>query len=690
MPNIPDPLRAAGRGPRKALPSTGGHLVAQGVQQAANALGQIGSQQQQIEIDKATRLNAIQDKTKVLDQQTKWGEFELETLDTVIKREDFADLSPEALGEEYDKLYGDYIDTQIKERGFAETEMGQANSKLYREELEAKKAMALKRIEIEHERAIGVKADTVIQAQNNRLSNALTNDPTMLIEIFEVSQDNYNEVGSVTGKAAADQSAAGARGLFIRTAAQAYIDRKDWRAVDQLLDGIDPATGNEIDTTGLLTVEQTESIRGVKERAIKQDLEWAYQDLKRSVDLGQAGHSKIEEWRDNGLLTPSQWGALTSIADKRTIEQSEKQDRLAVVGLALDGDLMLDPADSEHKKGVDEITLTIMQSDQFQESSLYQQNAALAGLVMQTGILSKYTKSYIRTGMNGNSEAQIRTADLVTRLDQMPFDALQGVNEGDLAKSRLISSMIEAGIEPVSAVKRAGELSDPANQTLIEGRRTAFKDKGFNRLSSDEITDNFDPGILTDEPSLPEYLSAELLQEANGLFQRQFELTGDEDVSKDYALNQLKKVWGGSRVMGDFQLMRYPPELFYGFDGEDEWIGEQLKNDLKELDVPESAIVRLISDSQTGREATSGRPSYKLMVFDGEYKTIEGLEDKRWAPDANNVREGRERELLEEAKEKRSISLSIEENTRVMKRSVEAMEAERFKDMHPGLKEAIQ
>lgn len=70
--------------------------------------------------------------------------------------------------------------------------------------------------------------------------------------------------------------------------------------------------------------------------------------------------------------------------------------------------------------------------------------------------------------------------------------------------------------------------------------------------------------------------------------------------------------------------------MFYGV-GDNKFIQDQLKADVEELWRGDFEGYFLISDDQTAREASIGKPTYRVVVEDD--KGLNPLVGYRWAPD---------------------------------------------------------
>tara|TARA_R110002050_G_scaffold504_30_gene3499 strand:+ start:708 stop:2954 length:2247 start_codon:yes stop_codon:yes gene_type:complete len=437
---------------------------------------------------------------------------------------------------------------------------------------------------------------------------------------------------------------------------------------------------------------QEEARRAQAETAVDAEESRRIAELDLAISRDQASHADIEKANNDGLFAgrPEKYTQLSKAADSRIEEQRKVAVRLGVVQTALASGDPLDPANTDHQKGVDDVYRAGVQAlDQARARALAatgpvgsggpDQAAVLleqldpskdgrgylaADLAARTGILPDAAKADIRNGLAGESDAQARAADIIIRIDDanLPGNPLSGIPAPDLARARLINKMVIAGVEPKAAVERASRLVDPDNQATVEARKKAFKD--IDPPLADEVADQVFDGLFEFQPDVSAHNLAILEAETRGLMERQYLLTGDANLSKTYALKQIQRTWGVTEADGNKRLMKYPPERFYGIGEDDgEWMQKQLLEDIKTAgSVAETVYIE--ADQRTAREADRGRPSWLVIVPDetGALTPIVGEDGQplRWMPDNTKPRADASKRYLERAKSRRAYYQQID------------------------------
>ena len=383
-------------------------------------------------------------------------------------------------------------------------------------------------------------------------------------------------------------------------------------------------------------------------------------DLDLRISRGQAGYAELDDARAAGMFDrdPGRYTTLAKAIDKRGEEDRKRAENVALVNGALMGDTVLDPGDAGHRKAADDAYSAWADQEAVGALAPEVRNAAAADFVSRTGIVPARMASEIRTGLRGTAELQVAAADLVSRIELLGGEKLTGIGERTMAKARLIDSMVRAGIKPEDAVGRAAELTDPTKRAAIEAREVAFKD--LEPITTAQVADLFDGWLPWEwDPAVPDMEAVALAEDVNGLFKRQYLLTGDETLARDYAKRKIRNTWGVTNTDGMARLMKYPPEAFYSIGGDDDWMHSQLLADLHGLGLPEKTDptdIVLEADERTAREASAGKPTYSVLVRNAEglfepFTTDQGV--VRWAPDAAGAKDDRTRRKLAKAKAKR-------------------------------------
>ena len=118
--------------------------------------------------------------------------------------------------------------------------------------------------------------------------------------------------------------------------------------------------------------------------------------------------------------------------------------------------------------------------------------------------------------------------------------------------------------------------------------------------------------------------------------------------AKDKAVKTLRRNW---KEFNGY-IMRYSPVDFYAVNGETDYIMKQLVKDVATETIGATPIEKkdlfLVSDERTSREASTGKPTYRVFYRD-ESGSIIPMMGFRWSPDIegerNRIMEANKRKL---------------------------------------------
>jgi|GEM_PF-6164022 len=389
--------------------------------------------------------------------------------------------------------------------------------------------------------------------------------------------------------------------------------------------------------------------------------------LEINVSRGQAGHADIEEADRNGLFE-FDTKARTRIYKAADAKAKKRQDDadLVVMGAAfVTGEAVADAKNPEHIKAADaQFQSAVAPTIQGQDASTIAAN--VSSFIASTGVIPTKVKGTLRAHLSGGNPEQIAmSADIVARIEETRPKALDVFARGDLALAQKVNKLVRAGVTPEDAVTRAREAIDPTNEVVRVARKAERKTEKYSDSYGDWIENAVNPtGFLdfvpfgpSNDVSLDDTRGASLQAQAEfgALFEDWHDRTGDKDIAKANALREFSRTWGASAVNGELNLMKYPPEAYYGLassglsgeanDADGAWMREQLLADVGaagmwDPDVPLDGRVRMEADSQTAREVGAGMaPTYPVFVMDaqGVYQPLQDGQGGvlRWYPQAD-------------------------------------------------------
>lgn len=227
--------------------------------------------------------------------------------------------------------------------------------------------------------------------------------------------------------------------------------------------------------------------------------------------------------------------------------------------------------------------------------------------VNKTGVIPKQLESRVNAYTRSGDAGQVVVAsEVYGRLQETSPQAIRDFSDETKAILSSVNDARKAGTDVEVATEAArkyayGTTSAQREEIKI---KTAEFSKDIQSTLQDKLDADFDPGIFGNEPDAPAAMQAEY----KVLFDRYMLLTnGDTEQSESLSYNDLKGTWGETRIGGEKRFMKYAPESVYHIEGvDDEWIGEQFKQDL--ADYPDATLV---VDPMTAR---SKKPEYAIMI----------------------------------------------------------------------------
>lgn len=384
---------------------------------------------------------------------------------------------------------------------------------------------------------------------------------------------------------------------------------------------------------------EKERVRLEKEQAERNAR--AASDLEIGVHRGHYGVAEIEMAYETGVISPSARVSLTKQADKITKDQAVEAQAFERIAAAISGGGLLDPEEKANRKAFDKL---IQQSVGDYSSMDVVQRDGLAQAIVRTGIWPDSLKSHIRAGLQGDDASAIAAADMLARVEELsPQAAAKFDKRGDeRALASMINNFRRAGMADSMAVEMARKAIFDKSDPTIKARRDEYKTvKKDNDSSLAALVDERGGWAFTFDPDIPPAMQAEF----DGLAEAYYLKTGDEEVARTLAADDLFRVWGETTANGRRQLMKYAPERLYGLPSE--VIEQQFRDE-----TPEGAI--LIADADTSR---TGTYAVGIPREDG---LIDFLHDgdlmQRWVPDPQSFYEKENERLVRRAKKMREAN----------------------------------
>ncbi|MBP2294714.1 hypothetical protein [Azospirillum rugosum] len=304
----------------------------------------------------------------------------------------------------------------------------------------------------------------------------------------------------------------------------------------------------------------------------------------------------------------------------------------------------LDPRNKDDRDAVDLHFGAIKAGLDQRSAPPAERQAVTLTAVQKYGFLPSDVAGDIRGKLrNGLPADKIEAARFVSSIEATAPQAARDLGTDDYTVAHMLNDQINAGVPADIAVQRvdAAMRQDPAERVrreamfgdkkITEGNRSWLKKQGRDWFGTNT--------------AVPDALAGEF----EDLVKDRFLATGDIDVARKVAWNDLSKVWAETKIGGK-RFARYAPEAMYANGRDSSWIEGQLYHDLEQAGTA-APIANLKGRVQLHADRTSGhedRPSYQVLEQDdnGVWGPVRGKDGKpllgpdgkpmRWRPDWNS------------------------------------------------------
>ena len=351
----------------------------------------------------------------------------------------------------------------------------------------------------------------------------------------------------------------------------------------------------------------------------------------------------IDEVLDNNDLSTSDQGSLIRAINKMREDQTEMQN---VVANLENTDFSWNIYDSNQKTQVDKAyTAATRDMDPMSDEAL----GAAASIANTTGFMPRTAFNALRAAVSSNDPATLaRSMEYLGALKARTPTAYQAYDGHGTMDDML------------SDYTRLARFRSPeeAAQAMIDRRVDPPKNvtdqakKLVADLSISDISDHFDDFWFSGVDLGSQMEQDTMMGEYADEFQAAYLETGDFDLAKGRALDNLARVYGPNMVTGSKRVMKFPPQAFYpAVNGSQDWMREQIEQEVSifafggEAKNPKGSVVdrlvdgmslggahdwvraeniKLVSDAQTKAEIDKGTaPSYQVYFMrDGRLEVM--------------------------------------------------------------------
>ncbi|TPJ76888.1 hypothetical protein FJ422_29715 [Mesorhizobium sp. B2-6-3] len=343
--------------------------------------------------------------------------------------------------------------------------------------------------------------------------------------------------------------------------------------------------------------------------------------------------------------------------DKASLLRSFNEQNKGVMQLqadlgALNGNaLSLDPYSSEDKKRADNLY-----SAGAKGVSAERQADLASAIIQQTGVVPQPIINDMRRGLSSQNPGQViaaaQQAQKIAAYDPAVLGRRDGGSEVQKAADDFSYYVDKLNLPPEEAARRMIDNASPEKQRDRKVLKPAA-DEFLKTMGEVDLSAEFkDGGIFSGAPALgldpmqAAGIKADFLAIAEDQF---YSANGDPDLAKNRALEQMKALYGVSRLSGAVTVVKYPPERYWpkqdssggplGIGADPfRYVRTQLFQDISMQDENfQPGSLRLVTTPETEADVKAGRmPGYSLLWKDAN-GTLQTIPGKVWRPDVSHM-----------------------------------------------------
>lgn len=256
---------------------------------------------------------------------------------------------------------------------------------------------------------------------------------------------------------------------------------------------------------------------------------------------------------------------------------------------------------------------------------------ALQAITERTNMVPASAGTALRGALLSNNPQRVESAlqvanALITRNANM-LAGIEGHKEIEDAATAYRTYTDDMGFAPREAAQRVMQEATPDRRAQVKAK---VKGEDLDKIVRDNFTDPaevskaFDKGLLYRAPQVgfdPTQRGAVMGHYAS-LGREYYEMTGDVTLAKSMARNQLRRVWGVTRVSGRATVTQYPPDrapAYAGIEGAADKIAASaiafIKFEAGDDVSRESLRFLPFGTGETARAYREGRPPPYLLAW---------------------------------------------------------------------------
>lgn len=367
-------------------------------------------------------------------------------------------------------------------------------------------------------------------------------------------------------------------------------------------------------------------------------------ELEIKVSRGEADYEEVVRMEQNRIISPDQKASLFRALDVKNKEKMEQMAQLEKVAGALQGTAYLDPKDAQDKKAID-FTYQNAVKQQMAGLEPEAQKSMLLNYIEKVGVVPTSVQATLRGVFRGaNPNDKVFYADLIGRIQETKPQALDDIEDKDIAQAVMINELVKSGTPNLEAVARVEDMQKSLNPARISLLKEELKEaRGTQTLADklDRAKKTFSDSFFSFSPTLPSDPQLGYNQALINDYERTYDswfiyTNGDAKIAEEQTKKALGRLWGETTINGRSRLVKYPIEKAYPNIDPAE-LRNKLVSEVKSIpkykDIDESEII-LQDTIETARLWNTGQPTYRVVVKnkDGVFESVMDGDMDAWTP----------------------------------------------------------
>lgn len=394
-------------------------------------------------------------------------------------------------------------------------------------------------------------------------------------------------------------------------------------------------------------------------------------DYRLRIATGDAGLLPGDILGDTRIDAGDKATLITSYSEKNKERIQTAADIQSFVG----GGLTIDPYESDGRKRADNVFDAAVAGISTGDGATIDPGAARRyiseEMVRQAGVVPKTVFNGIRAGVSSTSVpdvvAALQEAQRIAAINPAALGRRDGGAELQTSVDDFKHYVDDLNLSPQEAAQRIMDARDPTkkrDRKALEPVAKAF----IKEMEEVDLADAFDEGALSSEPALgfnPQQaagIRADFLALAEDQFYR---ANGDPAIAQARAMEQMKRMYGVTRLTGEPVVMKHPPERYWpAMRGTSDPLGyarDQLRMELDAANLFEGYdrdSIQLITVPETDADVKAGRMPGYAVTWKDKNGVIQSFPGKLWRPNIKAVEAGRQR-IEDEARKEQTQQRQI-------------------------------